>query len=146
MTTTPNPSVRRRRLQAASLVAVAFGLLTLKEGGTVLFGGPQARAAAGQVVPFVLWFNFAAGWAYVAAGVGLWMQSRWALWLAVAIAASSGLVFVAFGVHMLGGGAHETRTVIAMTLRTLVWAALAAIAWKAPAPRGTFAAMVEEQH
>ena len=130
-----NPTIRRRWMQAASLVAVAFGLLTLKEGGTVLFGGPQARAAAGQVVPFVVWFNFAAGFAYVAAGVGLWLQRRWALWLAVAIAASTGLVFAAFGVHVLGGGAHETRTVVAMTLRTLVWVVLATIAWKATAPR-----------
>ncbi len=132
---TARPSVRRRWMQAASLVAVAFGLLTLKEGGTVLFGGPQARAAAGQVVPFVLWFNFAAGFAYVAAGIGLWLQRRWALWIAVAIAASTGLIFAAFGVHVLGGGAHETRTVVAMTLRTLVWAAFAAIAWKTLAPR-----------
>lgn len=130
-----NPTIRRRWMQAAALVAMAFGLLTLKEGGTVLFGGPQARAAAGQVVPFVLWFNFLAGFAYVAAGVGLWLQRRWALWLAIAIAGSTGLVFVAFGAHVLGGGAHETRTVVAMTLRTLVWAALAAIAWKTMAPR-----------
>lgn len=130
-----NPTIRRRWMRATSLVAVAFGLLTLKEGGTVLFGGPQARAAAGQVVPFVLWFNFAAGFAYVAAGVGLWMQRRWALWLAVVIAASTAMTFAASGVHVLGGGAHETRTVVAMTLRTLVWAALAAVAWKALAPR-----------
>ena len=137
VTMSANPTARRRWMQAASIVAVAFGLLTLKEGGTVLFGGPETRAAAGQIVPFVLWFNFLAGFAYVAAGVGLWMQRRWALWLAVAIAASTGLVFAAFGVHVLGGGAHETRTVVAMTLRTLVWAALAAIAWKALAPRRT---------
>lgn len=135
VTMTANPTVRRRWMQAASIVAVAFGLLTLKEGGTVLFGGPEARAAAGQVVPFVLWFNFAAGFAYVAAGVGLWMQRRWALWLVVAIAASTGLVFAGLGVHVLVGGAHETRTAVAMTLRTLVWAALAAIAWKTMAPR-----------
>ncbi|MFO1218272.1 MAG: hypothetical protein U1E89_07885 [Burkholderiaceae bacterium] len=129
------PTVRRRWLLAASLVAVAFGLLTLKEGGTVLFGGREARAAAGQIVPFVLWFNFGAGFAYVVAGVGLWMQRRWALWLAVAIAASTALVFAAFGVHVFAGGAHETRTVIAMTLRTLVWMVLAAIAWQALALR-----------
>ena len=130
-----NPTIRRRWMRATSLVAVAFGLLTLKEGGTVLVVLPPARAAAGQVVPFVLWFNFAAGFAYVAAGVGLWMQRRWALWLAVVIAASTAMTFAAFGVHVLGGGAHETRTVVAMTLRTLVWAALAAVAWKALAPR-----------
>ena len=107
---TANPIVHRRWMLAVSLLAVAFGLLTVKAGGTVLFGSPQTRAAAGNVVPFVLWFNFAAGFAYVAAGVGLWMQRRWALWLAIAIAASTAMVFAAFGVHVLGGGAYEPRT------------------------------------
>ena len=37
----------------------------------MLFGGEAARAAAGQFMPFVLWFNFIAGFAYVVAGVGL---------------------------------------------------------------------------
>lgn len=118
-----------------SLVAIGFGLLTIRAGGTVLFGSAAARSAAGHYVPFVLWFNFLAGFAYVVAGVGLWLERRWAAWLALVIAVATALVFAAFGVHVLGGGAHETRTVVAMTLRTLVWAALAAIAWKALAPR-----------
>lgn len=116
-------------LRLAALVAVAFGLLTLKEGGTILFGDASARAAAGNYVPFVLWFNFLAGFAYVMAGVGLWMQRRAAAWLALAIVVATALVFVAFGAHVYGGGAYEPRTVIAMSLRTLVWAAIAAIAW-----------------
>ena len=115
---------------AISLVAVGFGLLTIKEGGTILFGGEAARAAAGNYVPFVLWFNFVAGFAYVAAGIGLWLQQRWAVWLAVAIAAATALTFAAFGVHVYSGGAYEQRTVIAMSLRTLVWVAIAAIAWQ----------------
>lgn len=131
---TAHPTAHRRWLIAAALVAVAFGVATLKEGGTVLFGGAQARAAAGHIVPFVLWFNFVAGFAYIAAGIGLWLQQRWAAWLAAAIAASTAGVFAAFGLHVLGGGAFEMRTVAAMTLRTLVWTALAAIAWKALAP------------
>lgn len=40
------------------------------------------------------------------------------------------LVFLAFGVHVALGGAWERRTVVAMTLRTLVWAGIAAIAWR----------------
>jgi len=55
-------------LRLAAVVAVAFGLLTIKEGGTILFGDEAARAAAGNYVPFVLWFNFMAGFAYVIAG------------------------------------------------------------------------------
>lgn len=118
------------RIWAIALVAVGFGLLTIKEGGTILFGDEAARAAAGNYVPFVLWFNFVAGFAYVVAGIGLWLQQRWAVWLAVAIAAATALTFAAFGVHIYSGGAYEPRTVIAMSLRTLVWVTIAAIAWR----------------
>ena len=117
------------RVWAISLVAVAFGLLTLKEGGTVLFGDEAARAAAGNYVPFVLWFNFLAGFAYVVAGAGLWLQQRWAVWLSATIAAATALTLVAFGAHIYSGGAFELRTVIAMTVRTLVWVTITAIAW-----------------
>lgn len=117
-------------LRLAAVVALAFGLLTVKEGGTVLFGDEAARSAAGNYVPFVLWFNFVAGFAYVIAGAGLWMQRRWAAWLAVTIAVATALTFAAFGAHVVSGGAYEQRTLIAMSLRTLVWAAIAAIAWR----------------
>ena len=117
-------------LRAISLVATLFGLMTLKEGGTVLFGGEAARIAAGNYVPFVLWFNFVAGFAYIVAGAGLWLQQRWALWLAAAIAVATTLTFAALGVHIYAGEAYEQRTVFAMSLRTLVWVTIAAIAWR----------------
>ena len=116
-------------LRVVSLIAIAFGLLTLKEGGMTLSGDAQALAAAGAYVPFVLWFNFLAGFAYVTAGVGLWMQRRWAVWLAVAIAVATALVFIAFGVHAASGGAYAERTVFAMSLRLLIWTAIAGFAW-----------------
>ena len=120
-------------MRVISLIAIGFGLLTLQEGGAVLFVDGAARQAAGHYVPFVLWFNFLAGFAYIVAGVGLWMRWRWAMWLAVAIAVASALVFLAFGVHVVLGGAWERRTAAAMTLRTLVWAGIAAMAWRRPA-------------
>lgn len=113
---------------AISLVASGFGLLTIKEGGTVLFGGEEARIAAGNYVPFVLWFNFAAGFAYILTGAGLWMQQRWAVWLAFAIVIATALIFVAFGIYVHSGGAYEQRTVIAMSLRTLIWIVIAVLA------------------
>lgn len=127
-----NVTSQRSRLlnRAMAVVAVGFGLLTIKEGGTILFGGEAAQASAGNYVPFVLWFNFLAGFAYVVAGVGLWRRHRWAVWLAVVIAATTALVFAAFGVHIYAGGAYETRTVVAMSMRTLVWVTIAAIAWR----------------
>jgi hypothetical protein len=127
-----NPSTHQRgiRVWAISLVAAVFGLLTVKEGGMILFGDGAARMAAGNYVPFVLWFNFLAGFAYVIAGAGLWLQQRWAVWLAVAIAAATAFTFAAFGVHVYSGGAFEPRTAVAMSLRTLVWVTIAAIAWR----------------
>jgi hypothetical protein len=117
-------------IRSASIIAVGFGLLTIKEGGTVLFGNEAARVAAGNYVPFVLWFNFVAGFAYVTAGVGLWMQQRWAVWLAIAIAAATAFTFAAFAAHVYSGGAYEQRTVIAMSLRTLVWVTISMVAWR----------------
>lgn len=109
----------------AGLAAVAFGLATLVEGGHVLFGGPEARAAAGNVVPFVLHFNFAAGFVYLAAGASALLGHRSAIGLARALALSSLVVLAALALHVATGGAFERRTPIAMTLRTLFWAAQA---------------------
>jgi len=106
-------------------VAVLFGLMTIKEGGAVLLGNEAAVTAAGNYVPFVLWFNFLSGFAYIAAGVGLWLQQRWAVWLALAIAVAILLTFSAFGMHINAGGAYEQRTVVAMAMRTVVWVVIA---------------------
>ncbi len=115
-------------VKAVAVVAVLFGLLTVLAGGRTLYGGEAARLAAGAVVPFVLWFNFGAGFAYVACGLGLWWHRRWSVPLAAGIAITTAGVFAAFGIHAWGGGAYETRTVGAMALRTLLWVG---IAWTA---------------
>jgi uncharacterized membrane protein (DUF2068 family) len=123
-------SMNRWFIRAIAIVAVGFGLLTIKEGGAVLFGSEAAHTAAGKYVPFVLWFNFTAGFTYVIAGAGLWLRRRWAVWLAVVIAAATAVAFVAFGAHVYAGGEFEMRTVIAMSVRTLVWVTIATIAWR----------------
>ena len=56
------------------VITVIFGLLTIKSGGSVLFVDGVAREEAGNYVPFVLWFNFLSGFAYLIAGAGLFMQ------------------------------------------------------------------------
>jgi hypothetical protein len=115
---------RPRWLTPVSVFAILFGLLTIKEGGAVLFIDGAARKAAGNYVPFVLWFNFSAGFFYIAAGIGLWRMRLWSARLAALIAALTLLVFTVFGVHAFRGGAYELRTVMAMTLRSLVWLAI----------------------
>ncbi|UJW80718.1 hypothetical protein [Hydrogenophaga sp. SL48] len=113
-------------------IAVVFGALTVFSGWQGLFGDAATRAALGHTVGYVLWFNFLAGFAYVAAGWGLWRGARWGLWLATALALGTALVAAAFGVHVLGGGAFEMRTVGALALRLGFWVVVAAVGWRQP--------------
>lgn len=113
-----------------ALVAIAFGAVTIAVGGKTLFGGVQAGSAAGNIVPFVLWFNFAAGFAYVIAGIGLLLRKRWAAHLSAAIAATTIAVFIALGIHIFSGLAFEARTVGAMTIRSAVWVVMAVLAYR----------------
>jgi hypothetical protein len=120
------PTRRQWTLRALSVFAALFGAATVMAGGRVLFGD----ADAGHVVGFVLWFNFLAGFIYLVDAWGLWLARRWAAPLALAITIATGLAFMGFGMHVVAGGEFETRTVLAMSLRTLAWAAIAGIsAW-----------------
>lgn len=121
-------SDRRTGVLIAAAVAVVFGLLTIVSGGRALFGGAAAQAEVGNAVGFVLWFNFLAGFAYVVAGIGLYLRHRPAVWLSYAITVATALVFVAFGVFVLQGGAYEMRTLGAMILRLAVWVGISAVA------------------
>ena len=122
---------RRVRLRVLGVVGILFGLMTLREGGSVLFVDGAAREAAGDYVPFVLWFNFLAGFAYIAAGFGLWLSQAWAARMALGIAVVTLLMFGALGLHIAADGAYETRTVVAMTLRSAIWLVIGTIAWRA---------------
>ena len=120
------PAWRTWTRRGLALFAFAFGLATVRAGGSVLFG--EGAATAGDFVPFVVWFNFVAGLFYLAAAAGVWLAAPWGRGLALALTLASALVFAAFGIHVALGGAYEMRTVAAMTLRTLFWAAVAAFA------------------
>lgn len=115
---------RTRSLTVAAIIAIAFGLLTLVSGGRALFGGLDM----GAVVPFVQWFNFLAGFAYVAAGLGFWFRTDWATVLSIAIALATAVVFAAFLWNVSKGVAFEARTMGAMGLRLVVWAIISIVA------------------
>lgn len=114
-------------LKGVAILAMIFGAATLFSAGNVLFGADEARRLAGAYVPFVVWFNFAAGFFYILAAVGIWTGSRRAFALATAIAAATGLVALAFGFQILRGEAYEMRTVGALALRIGFWAAIATV-------------------
>ncbi len=89
---------------------------------------------AGQFVPFVVWFNFLAGFAYVAAGLAIWTGHRLALGLSISIAVATVIVATGFGVWVLQGGAFEMRTVGALALRFGVWMVISLAVYRAVRP------------
>jgi hypothetical protein len=117
-------SPRTRSVTAAAIVAVIFGLLTIFSGGRALFAG----ADMGAVVPFVLWFNFLAGFAYVVAGLGLWYRTSWATSLSIFIALATAAVFATFLWKVWSGTPYEARTMGAMGLRLATWVAISIVA------------------
>lgn len=120
---------RSRRLTAMAIFVILFGLLTIMSGGAALFNA-KAQALAGDVIGFVLWFNFLAGFAYVIAGAGLLATQRWAFWLSITIAAATLVVFAVFALQVWSGRSFEMRTVGAMGFRTLVWIITSYVAYK----------------
>jgi hypothetical protein len=127
------PSPRPKYILVFAIIAILFGTVTLFSGGSVLFVDGTGRADAGNYVPFVLWFNFLAGFAYIIAGIGLYLWRKWAVELAMLIALATVLVSAALGVYIFTGGAYEMRTVGAMALRSVLWLVIAfgaRAAWK----------------
>lgn len=122
-------------LRILGVVAVAFGLVTLGAGANVLFGDGSTHR--GAVVPFVVWFNFLAGFAYVAAGIGMLRRERWGERTALGLALATLVVFAAFGVHVARGGDYATSTIGALSLRAGFWIAAAWAARVAIRRRGS---------
>ena len=123
-----NRNKRMLMIWPSMVIAIIFGLMTIKSGSAVLFFDGAARQAAGNYVGFVLWFNFVAGFFYVVAGIGLWIKQPWAAKLSVIIAILTILIFAAFGIYILMDGSYEMRTVIAMILRSVIWIIIAFVA------------------
>ena len=120
-----------RTVNWMAIAAIVFGAVTILSGGRALFGSLEMRAELGNVVPFVLWFNFLVGFVYILAGAGLLRRRRWAVYVSLFVAISTILVFAAFGLHVMDGGTFETRTVGALTIRVLFWIAVTIAAMRA---------------
>jgi hypothetical protein len=114
-----------------AIAGIVFGALTVLTGGRALFGSLESRADFGKAVPFVLWFNFLAGFVYILAGTGLLLRRPWAVYASLFVAVSTILVSVAFGVHVIGGGAFERRTIGALMIRSFFWIAVTIVSMRA---------------
>jgi len=81
----------------AAVVALAFGALTVVSGGMDM----------GAVVPFVLWFNFLAGFAYITAGLALRFKARRILGFSLrpciySVVGGAGIEWYGFGLESYG--------------------------------------------
>jgi hypothetical protein len=115
------PSRAPRWTRPVAIAAALFGLLTVISGGLVLFGSPAVRAAAGNAVPFVLIFNFLAGFAYLLGAYAIWISHRLAPAIALTIGLATLAVFAVFIGVAMSGTPYEPRTVGAMALRAAFW-------------------------
>ncbi|HIP24145.1 MAG TPA: hypothetical protein EYG79_11215 [Rhodobacteraceae bacterium] len=110
-----------------AIIAMAFGALTLFSGGRNLFDA-GVISEAGNTISFVLWFNFLAGFAYIAAGALLWMWKLCGVRLSAVIAGATLLVFLAMGIYVIQfDGLYNGKTVGAMVLRSSVWLLIAVL-------------------
>jgi hypothetical protein len=121
-----------KRRHFIGIVASGFGLLTMLAGGSVLFGPESLRQAAGDVVPFVLWFNTISGAVYVLAGFGIATDQRWGAVLARLLVVAIAIVLALFLWRVASGDAWETRTLAALLFRAVFWIV---VSWLTPLKR-----------
>jgi hypothetical protein len=117
-------------LRIIAVAAAIFGLATLYSAGAIVLDYGSSRELAGAFVPFVVWFNLAAGILYVVAAAGIWRRSTWAAGLSVFIALATALAAIPFALHVMGGGDYEMRTVGALAFRIGFWAVVALILFR----------------
>lgn len=125
-----------------SIIALVFGALTIKAGGLILFSEGAFHQQQGNFVPFVVWFNFIAGFAYIIAAIGIFCMCAWSIQLSYAIATATASFFFLFGLHVIGGGPYELQTVVVMTVRTLLWIAISFVVYYKIAPDADDSAIV----
>jgi hypothetical protein len=120
--------VSRNRHRIAAVLALIIGLLSIKEGGSVLLG---LSTKTYHVLPWLVAYNVALGLVSVGAGIGLWTQRGWGSMLAAVILMLNGLVFLTVFLLFEFGKGAAFQSVMAMFFRTVVWLAIySLVLWK----------------
>jgi hypothetical protein len=105
----------------ASILAIIPGLLSIKEGGSVLLG---ISAKAYVILPWLVWYNVILGFVAVIVGVGIWKRQTWGAKYAVTILTLHGLVFMILIILLTFKEAVAINSIMAMLLRTTIWFAI----------------------
>ncbi len=104
-----------------AIPAFVIGLLSIKEGGSVLLG---ISTKAYPVLTWLVLYNVALGVVSVIAGFGLWIKRRWGSVLAALILLCHGIVFLSLMVMYMLGMTVARISIMAMLIRTAIWFAI----------------------
>lgn len=111
----------------AAVVAIVFSLLTIVEGSQVLFGITQHEYV---VFTPLLIYNILMGVVGVITGVALWLNHKKVLMLINIVAGAHVLVLLTVGVIYFTSNAVAMHSIQAMSIRAVIWLAIALVAWK----------------
>ena len=119
---------QQKRDQIASILAIMIGLLSIREGGSVLLG---LTVPDFPVLTWLVWYNVALGFVSVAAGVGIWTGRHWGYTLPLNILALHAVVFIGLVALYKLGQTVAMRSIFAMMLRTFTWIVIfSLVKWK----------------
>ncbi len=107
-------------IKLAALVSLIFGLATIFAGGSVIFDLFGMREIQGNYVLFVVWANFICGFLYIISSFGFFKFRKWTvriLGLAVIILL---IAFLGLATWIMKGNIYETKTIAAMSFRTVI--------------------------
>ncbi len=129
---TPPPAngfiTQLKRDRVASILATVIGLLSIREGGSVLLG---VIVPDYPVVTWLVWYNVAMGFVSVAAGVGIWTRRHWGHTFALNILTLHAVVFIGLIALYKLGQTVATRSIFAMMFRTFTWIVIySLLKWK----------------
>jgi hypothetical protein len=125
---TYEPRISIRLLRSAAVIGALFSGVSVWAGTRVLTG---LDVPAYVVLPWLVLYNVAAGLVGVAVSAGLWPVRRWAIAASVVLAAAHPSVLIALVTMRASGGDVANDSVVAMTLRSAVWAVIALLARRA---------------
>lgn len=119
---------QQKRDRIASVLAVVIGLLSIREGGSVLLG---VTVPDFPVLTWLVWYNVALGFVSVAAGIGMWTKRYWGRTLALNILAFHAVVFAGLVALYQSGQTVAYRSIFAMMFRTFTWIVIySLLKWK----------------
>lgn len=101
-------------------IFLIFGLMTILSGGRSLFT-TNGIATRGNIVPFVLWFNFVAGFFYLVASISIFRMKTCVKKISLVLALANTFVLAYLLNHVFQGYLYEQKTLIAMVFRTSFW-------------------------